>query len=296
MSCPKCQINIEAGVQNCLQCGKLLQVPIVTPEIKQTLVNSPKKSKKTLLIILLLVFIVLLAYGVYELFSINEPNINDNQNTQLPELETDISNFRFIATINKFIQIEDEDEEETKEISIVHQGIFDRLNQTQHTKIETQNTSELIKLEVYTNFETRTTYTREPLADNWVIEENVPVNSIVNLPEIIEELSKAESVTRTNDEIYNIGLTEEQIKNIMIGIDNTFNVDDLEFNNEINALIHIRDGLIFQIEYDFSDLIASIDSFTIVIEFSDFNTAGEVIIPEDLLNNGDEAIEPENDE
>lgn len=51
-----------------------------------------------------------------------------------------------------------------------------------------------------------------------------------------------------------------------------------DLNGDIYVTVSVNAGYISKLEYDFSNLIAEINQFTMSIEFYDYNAAGDVNI------------------
>lgn len=97
----------------------------------------------------------------------------------------------------------------------------------------------------------------------------------------MEKLKNSNDVTKISDNKYKIKLSSEDVKSL---VDTNDNVSSSELKGDIYVIAFVDADIVTKLEYDFSELLSGVDKFTMTIEFSDFNNAGDVEIPISVMN------------
>ena len=66
---------------------------------------------------------------------------------------------------------------------------------------------------------------------------------------------------------------------------NSANSDTSAIKGDINVDVYTENGYIVKLEYDFSKIVSGFELFTTTIKFSNYDNAGDVEIPETIVNN-----------
>lgn len=156
----------------------------------------------------------------------------------------------------------------------VIEGIVDELHQTEYLKTTTSTMGINVVVESYTDFDEGYTYTSIPFTSDW--EKSEGGSNFIDLANILDKLKNKENVTKISDTEYKIKLAPSDVEGLMDSNDTT---STSTLVGDIYVKAFITDGYVTKLEYDFSGLITGMDTFDMVIEFYDFNKAGEVVMP-----------------
>lgn len=156
-------------------------------------------------------------------------------------------------------------------------AIVDELHQKEYLETTTNFFGLNVKTESYVDFASGYTYNKIPFTNQW--EKIKEDSTIVNLALIMDKFNNNGNISKINDNLYKVILSPDDIKKL-----GNADLKNYEINGNIYAMVTINDGYILKIEYDFSNLISEIDEFKMVMEFSDYNVAGDVNIPVDIIN------------
>jgi len=199
----------------------------------------------------------------------NEENKTDTETSNDKVFKTTFDNYRIRAysTIEVYGYT----------TSSVIEGAMDEKHQKEYLKTTTETMGIEVVMETYSDFDKGYTYSSVPFTSMW--EKGEGATQFIDLANIMEKLEKNGDVTKISDSEYKIKLTSEDVKGLMNSNDST-STAQISGNIYVNAFV--TDGYITKLEYDFSGLIEGIDKFTMTIEFSDFNNAGDVEIPSNI--------------
>ena len=89
------------------------------------------------------------------------------------------------------------------------------------------------------------------------------------------------NVTKVSDNHYKIKMTPEDVKGLMA----SGNAGTSTLSGDIYVEVYTENGYITKLEYDFSEMLKNIDLFTTTIMYSNYDKAGDVVIPQSIIDN-----------
>ena len=280
MYCPKCGKENVDGAVFCGSCGNNIQVEQVTNNPDPS--NKKGNTWKIILIIILILIILLLVYFV-AFKKDDKSSTNDKQNNNSSEIDKpkedsgkddtpkeDLSDVKYT---NYRVKINMKASVSNMDTIAVSEGIVDEVNQAEHLKTTLSSGGYTIGMETYTDFKEGYIYTTSDFTDEWQKESN-PV-SVINL-KLLNDLIKSKGKEIDKNK-YKLTVTSTDFASIYGS-----ELEEYVISMEIPVVV-TTDGLhIIKASYDFSSLIGAFDSFTITMEFSDFDKAGDVIVPDEV--------------
>lgn len=223
------------------------------------------------------------SYGNYDKLYIAVAN-SDLQNTYNYKLEiipgvvknkevfkTDFNNYKLRATSTMVMY--------GMTTNIIMEGIVDELHQKEYIKTISEVMGIGLTTESYVDFNLGYTYMQNPLSGKW--EKSKGATSFIDLNLFTDKIIETEDITKISDTQYKVRLNQTDITKLP-NYDNS--LSNFNISGSIEVLVTITNGYISKLEYDFSDIIAEIDQFKMVIEFYDYNNAGDVNIPITVIN------------
>jgi len=224
--------------------------------------NSSSKSKNKLIIIILLVLALIIALGLVFLRNSNE-TLNNVRNYSFT-IERNMTTFHY------------DDEIEGTTIS---NGIVDLVNQTQ--KIYLDNDDEL-----YADLADNITFIN--IMGTWYRTDGA--SEVTSMMELVNSINNMnESVTRISDGEYRVRMSEEHIMLQLSDFADLLDIDmDAIIVRGLYAVVHVREGFIHRVEYNFSNLIPIIPTFTIIINITNHNNSGTIIIPQNIIDTAEQ--------
>ena len=161
-------------------------------------------------------------------------------------------------------------------------GTVDEKNQIEYLKANISMMGMSITTETYTDFKNGITYMSEPITGGWIKESES--SQIVDLNSILDSLINMENVTKVDDNHFKVLITNNDIKGILEASD----VDFDDISGEISADVFTNNGYIDEIDYDFSNLVDAFEAFTLNMKISNYNSAGSVTIPDEVIESATE--------
>ena len=123
------------------------------------------------------------------------------------------------------------------------------------------------------------TYMTEPYDDGtWYKDKGV--SQLVDLEKILDQLINMKNVEKIDDSHYKVKMSNSDISGLMSSAD----VDSSMITGSILVDVYVENGYIKMLDYDFSDLISGLDSLKTTIKFSNYNKAGDVNIPQSVVD------------
>lgn len=314
MYCRNCGNNIGDNVNFCTKCGAKvnriennLQQQFVPTENQQvnvgvqqqsnnlnngTVENKTKKKNKTLRIIIVILFlIILIILGILfgSKFFSKESDVsgkNTNTGNNIVDVEEEYEgNFQFVTKFNNYnVEINMEMVAAGVTTKMVSTGIVDEVHQKEYLDVTTTSMG-LISLnsKLYHDYVTGYTYMTQPYGgDAWWKEKSV--SQIVDLGTVLDKLISMDNVTKVSDDYYKVKMTKDDVEGLLA----SGNADTSSISGDIYVDVYTENGYVVKLEYDFTQLISAFDSFTTTIEFSNYDNAGDVEIPQDVIDNAKE--------
>lgn len=173
------------------------------------------------------------------------------------------------------------------ETGSVSTGVIDEMHQKQY--LETTITAgDMMNLTTYSyyDFYNGTTYMTQPLnTDRWYKEKSAPQS--VDLGVILEKLNKMKNTTEIDEDHYRVKLSGRDAKKMFSGA----NTATPSIFRSIYVDVYTQDGYITKLEYEFSKgSIGLLGDIQITMTFSDYNSAGDVCIPQEIINTATDEI------
>ena len=213
-----------------------------------------------------------------EVIEKEEIDENDNSNS---DSNSNI-NLEFETTFNNYnIEIEMDIAIGGINTNTVSKGIVDELHQKEYLNVTTTSMG-LISLtnKVYHDFNSGYTYMTQPYGgDVWLKEKST--SQMVDLGVILDKLISMKNVIKIADNHYKVKMTKEDVQGLMT----SGNTNTSAINGDIYVEVYTENGYITKLEYDFSEMIKEFDLFTTTIKFSNYDKAGNVEIPQSIIDN-----------
>ncbi|MBQ9318232.1 MAG: hypothetical protein IJR82_01180, partial [Bacilli bacterium] len=168
------------------------------------------------------------------------------------------------------------------EVDTTFTGEIDELNQKAHLVIDMNSMGFVLTTESYTDYKTGYSYIKNPYATEWVKQNGG--TQFVDLNNVASQLKNMKNVTKIDDNHYKVIIAKEDI----IGMLETTEADTDEITGDIAADVYLKDGYISEIYYDFSQMMDEFDEFTFDMKIYDYDKAGNVEIPQDIIESATE--------
>ncbi|MBQ7809631.1 MAG: hypothetical protein IJ346_01525 [Clostridia bacterium] len=163
----------------------------------------------------------------------------------------------------------------------VSQGIIDEIHQKEYLET-TITTGDTITLDSYsyTDFYGGKTYSTQLFnADKWTVAESS--SQLVDLGIILDKLNSGKKVEKIDENHFRVKLSKRDL-NGMLTHDST-DVDVIV--GSVYVDVYTNNGYIEKLDYDFSKaLMKTFGNIQISMTFSDFDMAGDVLIPQEIIN------------
>ena len=193
-------------------------------------------------------------------------NLNDEK------LITDIDNYKASSTITLTAS--------GTTMTIKLSGVVDEKNKTEYLTMITTASGAYGSANVYYDGNSGYLYMEDnSKKGTWTKQKSNDSN--FNLKSYIDLYNSMQNVTKVAEGHYKVKVSKDEYKKLMTqsGVDSSLIKGDATLD------IYTKDGYITKIEADLSKLISGIDKFKIVNTFSDYNTAGSVVIPQTVISN-----------
>lgn len=207
----------------------------------------------------------------------NTQNNNNNSNTTTNnnnDLTIKFDNYKIKATMVMSISGID--------VTTTLSGTIDELNQKAYLEMDMSSMGMVISTETYTDYKTGYSYIKNPYMDEWVKENGG--TQLVDLNSLLKQLKEMKNVTKVDDNHYKVEITEDEIQGLL----STTDADASVITGGIVADVYTENGYITRISYDFSDMTESFDKFAMDMTIYDYNNAGTVEIPQDIIESATE--------
>ena len=166
------------------------------------------------------------------------------------------------------------------EVTQHSKGVVDELHQKEYLDFDTTTMGMTLSNKIYYDFNSGYTYMTQPYGgDAWWKEKGT--SQLVDLKSILNKLVNMKDVTKVSDNHYIVKMTKNDIKDMM----KSAKSDTSAIKGNVSIDVYTDNGYIVKLEYDFSKLVSGFDLFTTTINFSNYNNAGDVEIPEVIVKN-----------
>lgn len=239
--------------------------------------NNNKKSNNVLLIIICIVIIGLFVGGGFfvfkTIFNAAEEVVEETEKDSVIEKEeldtkvhafSEYQNYKFVMNMSIVAS--------EMEVTTSSNGIADVKNSTDYMETTATASGYSATSYSYSDYEEGYSYSSDDKV-TWDRDETTGTESI-NLSEIIDKINNEDNdVTVLGDNHYSVKIDYES--------------GDVSYNG-VYADVYVTNGYISKLYYDLTSVVASegFSKFTIDIQLSDFNEAGDVIIPDNVKKVG----------
>lgn len=199
-------------------------------------------------------------------------NLGNSKTVENSDYVTSFNNYNIEITMNT----------KASGIEVVQhsKGVVDELHQKEYLEVDTTTMGMTLSNKIYYDFNSGYTYMTQPYGgDAWWKEKGA--SQMVDLKKIYDKLISMENVTKVSDNHYKVKMTKEEIKGLMDSSD----ANTSAITGDVDVDVYTENNYIVKLEYDFSDMVSGIDEFTITINFSNFDKAGDVEIPQTVVDN-----------
>jgi len=190
-------------------------------------------------------------------------------------------NSTFNTSFNNYnIEVRMDIEMSGTSVNTVSTGVVDELHQKEYLKVSTTTMGLMtVSNQIYYDFNKGVTYMTQPYGGDVWWKENT-TSQMVDLKKILEKLQKMKDVTKVDENHYTIKMSGDDIK----GLVTSANANTSSIKANINVDVYTKDGYIVKLEYDFKDIVSGVDKFKTTITFSNYNKAGDVNIPQTIID------------
>lgn len=191
-------------------------------------------------------------------------------------------NSNFVTTFNNYnIEIKMDLTIAGVTTNMVSIGKVDEQHQKEYLDVTTTSMG-LVSLnnKVYHDFNSGWTYMTQPYGgDVWWKEKSA--SQMVDLGVILNKLISMKNVTKLSDNHYKVKMDKNDIKGLL----SFGNADVSTLSGDVYVDVYTENGYITKLEYDFSKMIKGFEKFTTTIKCSNYDNAGDVEIPQSIIDN-----------
>ena len=316
--CTQCGSKLEKVLNSEKSVDETLEyVNNINYENSSSVINNGLNNKKndhTALIIIIVISIVVTIIGisvfiiwkansnrinnnnnVYDNNTINTDTSNNTNNNVIPNVDnnniddsftTDNSinnNDKIVTNFDNYnIDVDMTMEVSGMSVKSKMSGTVDEKNQIEYLKMSMDMLGMSFNIESYSDFKNGVTYTYEPFSGEWSKETGA--NKTLDLNNLLNTLKSMQNVVKIDDNHFKVKINNNEIMGML-------DDSDIDFSNitgDILADIFTNDGNIEKIKYDFSNLTDEFGEFSMEINISNYNKAGSVTIPDDVISSATE--------
>ncbi|MBQ4283487.1 MAG: hypothetical protein IJB96_06140 [Lachnospira sp.] len=162
-------------------------------------------------------------------------------------------------------------------------GKVDQLHQKEYIKTQVMAFGIAVsEVETYADFAAGVTYASVPTMTGSQWQKEKSASQLVDMKGILNNLTSMKNVEKISDTQYRIKMSASEVQGLMESGSNDVNTSGI--TGTIDVDVYVSNGYITKMEYDFSKLVSGIQKYTTTITFSDYNTAGDVNIPQVVID------------
>lgn len=223
-------------------------------------------------------------YARYDKFYLAIYNADiTNSNTYTIELKGSnfAENSEFVTTFNNYnIEIEMEMTVSGITTNTISKGVVDEKHQKEYLDTTTSMAGISLNNKIYSDFNTGYSYTTQPYGgDAWWKDKSA--TQTVDLGSILDKLISMKNVTKIDANHYKVKMTKDDIAGLM----NSGDANSSIISGDIDVEVYTENGYITRLDYDFSKIMKGIEKYTTTIKFSNYDKAGDVEIPQSIIDN-----------
>lgn len=191
-------------------------------------------------------------------------------------------NAEFITTFNNYnIKVEMNTQISETLVESISSGVVDELHQKEYLESDITTMGIItVSTKLYYDFNSGYTYMTQPYGGDvwWKVK---GTSQLVDLGAILDKLINMKNVTKVSNNHYKVKVTKDDVR----GLISSGNTDTSLIKGDIYVEVYTENGYIVKLCYDFTNLVEGFDLFTATITFSNYDNAGDVEIPQTIINN-----------
>ena len=318
MFCINCGKENNEGMKFCTHCGSKLSVDnSLNKEMSVSNVDNRKNDHKNLIIVMIIaIATILIGIGALVLWKVNHnretynnivdynsnQRIDNNSNSNIDNNKNSVNNSDKINksvdnNVNNSNKVDNNiatnvdnynvDAVMNMEVSGMNvkatmTGTVDEKNQVEYLKITMDMMGMSFNIESYSDLKNGITYTSEPITGGWT--KTSGASEIIDLNDLLDSLKSMKNVVKIDDNHFKVSISGSDIMDML----DEAEIDFDDFTGEILADVYTNNGYIEKIIYDFSDLTEEFSKFSLEMKISNYNSAGSVTIPDDVIRSATE--------
>lgn len=212
--------------------------------------------------------------------AVTNGNLDKKYNYQIKVTESKATNKNYNTTYNNYnIEIISKISMKGASVITTSKGVVDEIHQKEYLKITTNTLGvAAITNKTYIDFNSGYSYTSVPFQENmWYKDKNSQTKFDLGL--ILQKLKSSDNVEKIDDNHFKVKLSKSELQSSMkstsskkMTIVKGMNIDVYTTGNDIST-----------IKYDFSKIIPGVDEFSSTVNFTNYNAAGNVEIPNEII-------------
>lgn len=236
------------------------------------------------------------SYNVHDLYDydkvfliVTNGNLKEKYNYKINVLESKTESEEYVATYNNYnIEIISKLSINSASVITTSKGVMDELHQKEYIEVSTDTLGANVTTnKMYIDYGSGYSYTSVSLPiPNY---ENVWYKGEVSTEKfdlglVLDKLKNEEDIQKISDDHFKVKLSKKELTKIM----NATSSKNMKILKGTEIDVYTSGDDIQTIKYDFSNIIPGIDEFSTTVNFSNYNNAGDVEIPNEII---DSAIE-----
>lgn len=213
--------------------------------------------------------------------AVTNGNLNKKYKYVIKVTESKANNKDYITTYNNYnIEIISKLSMKGVSVTTTSKGVVDEIHQKEYLEITT-NTLGLATItnKTYIDFNTGYSYTSVPYQDNvWLKDKNSQTKFDLGL--ILKKLKSKKDVKIIDDNHFKVKLSKTELQEMIKSTSNK----SMKVVKEMDIDVYTNGDDISTIKYDFSSVLPSIDEFSSIVNFTNYNVAGDVEIPNEIID------------
>lgn len=212
--------------------------------------------------------------------AVTNGNLDKKYNYQIKVTESKATNKNYNTTYNNYnIEIISKISMKGASVITTSKGVVDEIHQKEYLEITTNTLGvAAITNKTYIDFNSGYSYTSVPFQENmWYKDKNSQTKFDLGL--ILQKLKSSDNVEKIDDNHFKVKLSKSELQSSMkstsskkMTIVKGMNIDVYTTGNDIST-----------IKYDFSKIIPGVDEFSSTVNFTNYNAAGNVEIPNEII-------------
>lgn len=212
--------------------------------------------------------------------AVTNGNLDKKYNYQIKVTESKATNKNYNTTYNNYnIEIISKISMKGASVITTSKGVVDEIHQKEYLEITTNTLGvAAITNKTYIDFNSGYSYTSVPFQENmWYKDKNSQIKFDLGL--ILQKLKSSDNVEKIDDNHFKVKLSKSELQSSMkstsskkMTIVKGMNIDVYTTGNDIST-----------IKYDFSKIIPGVDEFSSTVNFTNYNAAGNVEIPNEII-------------